>query len=101
MPYVGYLSGGLAPMEMEEDKKDFNLMSKRFKSNQSIKQFRLHFQESKSYMLLFDSLIFSKNEDTLKKKKKIDENEDEADLDEMLKNMGPSNEVKCHLCLKI
>ena len=49
MPYVGYLSGGLAPMEMEEDKKDFNLMSKRFKSNQSIKQFRLHFQESKSY----------------------------------------------------
>ena len=37
-------------------------------------------------------LLVSKNEDTAKKKKK-DEDEDETDLDEMLKNMGPSNEV--------
>ena len=62
MPYVGYLSGGLAPMEMEEDKKDFNLMSKRFKSNQSIKQFRLHFQEPFRFQLwLFLQLKEHKN----------------------------------------
>ena len=41
MPYVGYLTGTLAPMELEEDKKDFNLLSTKFKTNPSIKKFRL------------------------------------------------------------
>ena len=41
MPYVGFLSGSLAPMEYEnEENKEFSLISQKFNSNQSIKDFR-------------------------------------------------------------
>ena len=85
MPYVGFLSGAMGPMEFDEDKKDFSLLSKKFKTNQSIKQ-------------------FSKN--IAAPAKEIKGEEDEAELDEMLKNMkGVQQEVsysisifyKCHI----
>lgn len=59
----------MGPMEFDEDKKDFSLLSKKFKSNNSIKQ-------------------FSKNASGPGKQIKGDE--DEAELDEMLKNIKGS-----------
>ena len=74
MPYVGFLSGAMGPMELDEQKKDFNLLSNKFKSNNSIKK-------------------FSKN--VTGPEKQIKGDEDEAELDEMLKNIkGGQREVK-------
>ena len=75
MPYVGFMDGGTSALEFEDQKKDFNLFSNKFNSNQSLKN-------------------FSQNLDITSKKKK-DENDDD-DLDEMLKNM-PKNRTDVSL----
>ena len=41
MPYVGYLTGSSAPLDLEnEQKQEFSLFSEKFNANQSIKEFR-------------------------------------------------------------
>ena len=69
MPYPG-LSSGMSPMDFDDDKKDFSLISRKFKSNKFISD-------------------FSKNAGDSKRG-----DDDEVDLDEMLKNMKGNLQVR-------
>ena len=70
MPSVGWTDGGTTGYEFEDQKKDFNLFSNKFKSNRSMKN-------------------FSQNIDSSKNEKE----DDDEDIDEMLKKMPTKAEV--------
>ena len=70
MPSVGWTDGGTSGYEFEDQKKDFSLISTKFKSNRSLKNFS-------------QNIDSSKNED---------DNDDE-DIDEKLKKMPTKGEV--------
>ena len=71
MPSVGWTDGGTSGYEFEDQKKDFSLISTKFNSNRSLKN-------------------FSQNIDS--NKKENDGNDDE-DIDEKLRKMPAKAEV--------
>ena len=77
MPSVGWTDGGTGGYEFEDQKKDFSLISTKFNSNRSLKN-------------------FSQNIDS--NKKENDGNDDE-DIDEKLRKMPTKAEVADFLIL--
>ena len=70
MPSVGWKDGGTAGYEFEDQKKDFSLISTKFKSNRSLKNFSQNIDSSK-----------------------IEDDNDDEDIDEKLKKMPTKAEV--------
>ena len=70
MPSVGFTDGGTSAYEFEDQKKDFSLISNKFNSNRSMRN-------------------FSQNIDSSKNEK----DDDDEDIDEKLKKMPTKAEV--------
>ena len=88
MPYVGYLTGTTAPMDYEnEQNQEFALLSEKFNSNQSIKEFRQHRQ----CFISQNSLSLDCNSSKNPKEKKDQQLAEDEDLDDALKKASNTN----------
>ena len=70
MPSVGFTDGGTSAYEFEDQKKDFSLISNKFNSNRSMRNFSQNIDSSKN-----------------------DKDDEDEDIDEKLKKMPTKAEV--------
>ena len=82
MPSVGWTDGGTSGYEFEDNKKDFSLISTKFNSNRSLRNFSQNIDSSQN-----------------------DKDDEDEDIDEKLKKMPTKAEVIyikllfCSLCI--